>query len=130
MIHIPSTQSTALSRIRDIAAKSRYQIRHLPTEAFLSCWHSIFFCCPGLHPDDVCNHGRRVAEHPFGEDGYPHRLGKLRKYYVRSGWPIALAHVCNEARRRQLAGEFEDEEYYCYEVAQAGMRVVGERVTS
>jgi DNA (cytosine-5)-methyltransferase 1 len=43
--------------------------------------------------------------------------------YVRSGWPVELIPVAQEARRRFDAGILSEDEYYCSAAVMAGAAI-------
>jgi DNA (cytosine-5)-methyltransferase 1 len=120
---IPTDQREAAHAVAALveAAEGR-SIRRLPTAEFLRGWYSIAFLYSGLHPDSALEHGQEISgRHDAAPvvDGV--ELRQLAPYYVRSGWPVALAPVAREAWRRYKAGEIKEEEFYCTQAVVAGM---------
>ena len=88
----------------------------------MKAWHSIAYLYGGLHPDEATNHGDGIANDHDGPERF--KLIETRlvgPYYVRSGWPVALVPLADEAWRRFEAGRLEEDEFYCYEACQAGI---------
>jgi hypothetical protein len=78
---------------------------------------------PPTRPNAALDHGTAVshdAEDRPDVAAVERRL--LAPCYIESGWPVVLAPVAAEARRRFDAGELRDEEFYCSDVALAGIR--------
>ena len=107
----------ALVRIADVK-----ELRTVSADTFKRGWYSVGFLYPGLHPDGALEHGNELSSEP---ENFP----KIRKveprllapFYVRSGWPVILAPIAEEACRRHETGELKDEEFYCSEAVMAGM---------
>jgi DNA (cytosine-5)-methyltransferase 1 len=97
-------------------------LRILPAHDFKRAWYSVAFLYPGLHPDGALDHGKTVCR-DFERKSLVRRADRrlLTPYYERSGWPVVLAPIAKEAWRRNRAGEFKDEEFYCSDAQMAGM---------
>jgi DNA (cytosine-5)-methyltransferase 1 len=117
----PKSRQAAASKLERLAGLDRRQLRTLPTEEFLGGWHALLFLFPGLHPNNALDHGEDfevISPDQLALPGYEELLAKR---FVRSGWPVALAAIGQEAWRRFHAGEISEEEFYCVEVQRAGL---------
>jgi DNA (cytosine-5)-methyltransferase 1 len=120
---LPSNQDEAVHWLLDLVrATDNKTLRQVPTSTFKRGWYSIAFLYAGLHPDSVLEHGTELS---YDADDFPEirkvdaRL--LAPYYIQSGWPVALAPIAKEARRRYEAAALKDDEFYCSEAVIAGM---------
>ena len=89
-IYIPPTCNTAEKHLTRALTRD---IRTLTSIEFVRAWCSLAYLYPGLHPDGYSSRG--------------------------SGWPKALKPVAAEAWRRACAGEFTDNQLYCYQASKA-----------
>jgi DNA (cytosine-5)-methyltransferase 1 len=121
-LYIPKSIDDALPRVRRLAESSGPQLRRMTIDEFKSCWPSVAYMFPGLHPDAGADHGSEVDD---GAEVVGTLTEELRKIafpaYVESGWPVPLAPVLREAWRRYEAGELADEEFYCVDAARAAL---------
>ncbi|MBK7942785.1 MAG: hypothetical protein IPJ87_13085 [Flavobacteriales bacterium] len=119
IIFIPSDEREALQWL--IPALDR-PLADMPLDEFMKAWHAISYLYGGLNPDEATFHGEEISYEDDGPDRF--RLIEPRliaPYYVRSGWPLVLAPLAEEAWRRFDAGRLEDDELYCYEACKAGI---------
>jgi DNA (cytosine-5)-methyltransferase 1 len=120
---LPTNQSEAVEWLLHLvkAVDNKY-LRQIPTEDFKRGWYSIGFLYGELHPDSVREHGEEI-EYEVGDRPNIHSLDvRLRApRYVQSGWPLVLAPIAEEARRRYEAAELAHAEFYCNEAVIAGM---------
>ena len=121
---LPQTDEMAANWLKPFLDLSAKELRRLPLEEFKKAWYSIAFLYMGLHPDEASDHGTRICTTPNKSDGENNsaldpRL--LAPYYVRSGWPVVLEPIANEAWRRYDKGELADHEYYCHDALTAGV---------
>lgn len=96
-------------------------MRSLPTDEFLRGWHALLFLFPGLHPDNALDHGDDIEEVPTEQLGLPGFAELLSRRHTRSGWPVALELIGQEAWRRYERGELADDELYCVTAQRAGL---------
>ncbi len=120
---LPANQAEAVRWLLALVrATDHGTLREVPAGDFKRGWFAVGFLYPGLHPDAALNHGTAVSSK--AEDCPEIRAVEprlLAPSYVESGWPVVLAPVADEARRRSGAGELRDEEFYCSEAVIAGM---------
>jgi DNA (cytosine-5)-methyltransferase 1 len=116
---IPTSRDVATSRLQELARLDRRQLRLCEKSAFVRGWHALLFAFPELHPDNVCDHGVTRFE------AAPKLLGVTDwgERYQRSGWPVALALIGEEAWRRHEVGEISKSEFYCVAAQHAGLRM-------
>jgi DNA (cytosine-5)-methyltransferase 1 len=119
---LPVSEIQAIEWLLPLLDLPRRALREMPSDEFKRAWYSIAFIYAGLHPDGALDHGkttsRDVEDHLLARRADP-RL--LAPYYERSGWPVILADIANEAWRRNLRGDLADEEFYCSDAQLAGM---------
>jgi len=122
----PQTRPDAARELERLAGLDRRELRSLPMKEFLRGWHALLFLFPGLHPDNALNHGddfEVVSPDQLALPGYEELLAKR---FVRSGWPVALAAIGQEAWRRFEAHEFAEPDFYSVEAQRAGLEIIGE----
>jgi DNA (cytosine-5)-methyltransferase 1 len=121
---LPKDTNQALEWLISLVhAADHKSLRKVTASDFKRGWHSIGFLYPELHPCGALDHG--VASYILTESRYEirkidHRLAS--PCYVRSGWPVALVPVGEEAWRRFETNELKINEFYCNEAVVAGMR--------
>ncbi len=106
------TRREAAQELERIANLDRRNLRALPTEEFIRGWHALLFLFPGLHPDNALDHGRDVEKIHANQLELPGFAELFRKRYVRSGWPVVLEGIGEEAWRRFNDGEIASEDFY------------------
>jgi DNA (cytosine-5)-methyltransferase 1 len=116
-----ATRKEAARELERLARLDRRNLRALPTEEFVRGWHALLFLFPGLHPDNALDHGREVEEVPASQLALPGFVDLFKERYVRSGWPVALEGIGQEAWRRFDAEEIAGEDFYCVEAQRAGL---------
>lgn len=82
---------------------------------FLRAWWAVGFLHPNLHPDSAFDNGKIVSKGPRRGISFV-----LEPVYIRSGWPVELIPLVEEARRRFDAGSLAEDEYYCSAAVIAG----------
>lgn len=97
-------QSLFLRRLTDVSKNE-----------FLLSWWAVCFLHPNLHPDAAFDNGKALSKGPKRGVSFV-----LEPVYVRSGWPVELIPIAQEARRRFVAKELEEDEYYCSAAVIAG----------
>lgn len=118
---VPASRHAAALELQRLANLDRRSMRELPTEEFLLGWRALLFLFPDLHPDNALDHGDHV------ENEAPHRITVrsleqlAARRYARSGWPVALVLIGEEAWRRYDSDEIAEEELYCIEVQQQSL---------
>ncbi len=117
----PQTRQAAAGELERLAGLDRRQLRALPTEEFLCGWHSLLFLFPGLHPDSALDHGEDCEVVSADQLALPGYEELLARRFVRSGWPVALTVIGQEAWRKFDDLEIADEDFYCVAVQQAGL---------
>jgi DNA (cytosine-5)-methyltransferase 1 len=108
--NIDQAQETLLAAVK----KNNYS--ELSTKDFLCVWNSCFYLMPGLHPDEALDHGAETSDCEKAIDDLI-----LRKYYIRSGWPVALEPLGREAWRRYQTKQITEEDFYPEDAQKAGL---------
>ena len=128
---LPTSKDAAVETLITYSHFDRRQLRALATHEFLAAWHALLYVFPGLHPDNALDHGETIE---FGGVAKQARsaIGQLAaRHYARSGWPVVLALLGEEAGKRYYEeGELSDAEYYCVEVQRAGLNYNGRRANN
>lgn len=115
-------RQAAACELQHLAQLDRHGLRALPTEQFLHGWRALLFLFPALHPDNALDHGNQIEEVSPDQLALPGFDELVSRRYSRSGWPVALELIGNEAWRRFDAGELAQPEFYCVEAQRAGLR--------
>jgi DNA (cytosine-5)-methyltransferase 1 len=119
----PQSRRAAAEELERLARLDRRQLRRVATEEFLRGWRALLSLCPHLHPDNARDHG--TAEEEVGPDQLPLPGFEtlFARRYTRSGWPVALVLVGEEAWRRFDAGEIRHHQFYNIEPHRAGLKL-------
>lgn len=119
---LPGDEDQAVKWIVPLLDLNDRALRREHDEDFKRAWYAIAFLYAGLHPDGASEHGTRVMHHledyPAVRRVEPRLLGP---YYEQSGWPVVLAPLAKEARRRYKNGALKEHEFYCADAQIAGM---------
>ena len=120
---LPETRNQAVQWLMELVlAADNNSLRKLTSDEFKRGWFSVGFLYPGLHPDGANDHGSEQSSDKMNHAEVRDNESRLlAPYYVKSGWPVVLAPVANEAWRRYEADELKDDELYCSEAVMAGM---------
>jgi DNA (cytosine-5)-methyltransferase 1 len=110
---IPANAEQAASRLHVLMHCDRRQLRALDAATFTRGWHALLWLFPGLHPDNALDHGSEKLDWPEAETVLPGIDHSSRQFHVRSGWPVALVLIGEEAWRRYDATEIAYETFYC-----------------
>lgn len=119
---LPKDEKEAVNWLLPMLDLNIRALRRVRDEDIKRAWYSIAFLYAGLHPDSALDHGKRIARDM--EDCIPLIRIEPRlatPYYEQSGWPVVLAPVAKEARRRYDSGSLKDHEFYCSDAQRAGM---------
>lgn len=115
-VKLPKDRAAAINQLENFV-ESLY-LRHISTLSkadFLVAWWSVGYLHPNLHPDAAQENGSKVSRGTRQGISFV-----LEPVYVRSGWPVELVSIAQEARRRFDAGLLAEEEYYCSAAVMAG----------
>ncbi len=118
---IPTDETEAVARLNVLMQCDRGQLCSLDSAGFLHGWHSLLWLFPRLHPNNALDHGPDKLEWSDGRNVFPLLESSESQLYARSGWPVALVLIGEEAWRRFDAGELSRNEFYCAEAQAAGM---------
>jgi DNA (cytosine-5)-methyltransferase 1 len=125
LIPLPESDVEAAKWIVKVAPLSVRQIRQVPLEDLKRAWYSVSFLYIGLHPDSTADHGTATLnDSEVRQEIHAIEPRLPNPYYERSGWPVYLETLADEAWRRYGLGQFADDEFYCAEAqtACAGFR--------
>ena len=75
--------------------------------AFRGVWKKIHVLLPHLHPESCLDNGSEISAVPKRDISFC-----FEPYFTRSGWPVELVAVAQEARKRYLAKRLTIDEYY------------------
>ena len=87
----PPSRHAAARELERLAQLDPRALRALLTEEFLSSWHTLLFLFPGLHPNNVLDHGDDIEEVPTAQLC----LTALDELVARSCWAEALELIGN-----------------------------------
>lgn len=118
---LPFSQLDAAHELERLAQLDRRALRALPAAKFLRGWHALLFLFPGLHPDNALDHGTHHEEVATESVGLPDFERELDRRHIRSGWPVALESIGQEAWRRYKAHQFTEEDFYSVDAQRAGL---------
>jgi len=76
-------------------------------EKFLVVWKYVHALLPHLHPESCLDNGNEISAVPKRDISFC-----IEPYFTRSGWPVELVAVAQEARKRYLSKRLTSEEYY------------------
>ena len=118
---IPANAEQAASRLHVLMHCDRRQLCALDAATFKHGWHALLWLFPGLHPDNALDHGSEKHDWPEAETVLPGIDLSGRQVHMRSGWPVALVLIGEEAWRRFGEGGFTKDDFYSAEAQAAGM---------
>jgi DNA (cytosine-5)-methyltransferase 1 len=114
---LPADHLEARRRLNILMQATRRELCALDKKTFLAGWHSLLWLFPDLHPNNALDHGaKRVRATPTNPSD-----ADLGERYARSGWPVALVLIGEEAWRRFERKEFDRDAFYCVAAQRAGM---------
>lgn len=90
-------------------------IAQMPKAEFLKAWWAVGYLHPNLHPDAALDNGKVVSRGTKRGVSFV-----VEPVYVRSGWPVELIPLAQEARRRFENKLLTEDEYYCSVAVMAG----------
>jgi len=74
---------------------------------FKQAWQKIHLLLPHLHPESALDNGKEISAIPSRTISFC-----LEPYFIRSGWPVELAPIAQEASRRHQSGRLATSEYF------------------
>lgn len=101
-------QKQLAREVQKLARLSLQELQGLSTKEFLRGWHALLGLFPHLHPENAREHGSDIEESLCQAD--IDTIGRQR--YSRSGWPVALALIGQEAWRRVESGRLLPQHLY------------------
>ena len=91
---------------RLINSRYRGDIERMTKEEFLSAWNLVHLVHPTLHPETALDRSGEIYMPPTGTKSV------IAPYYKRSGWPLALIPIAEEAITRYRNKELTEKDYY------------------
>jgi DNA (cytosine-5)-methyltransferase 1 len=82
-------------------------ITTLSKRRFIEVWKSVHLLLPHLHPESAKDNGSEISLGP--KKGLSH---VFEPYYIRSGWPVELVFIAQEAYRRLSLSLISRSEYF------------------
>lgn len=76
-------------------------------DEFKDIWRKIHVLLPNLHPDSALNHGNQISSIPKRSVSFC-----LEPYFIRSGWPVELTPIAEEALKRHQNGRLDNSEFF------------------
>ncbi len=74
---------------------------------FKQAWKNIHLVLPHLHPESALDNGKEISAIPKRSTSFC-----LEPYFIRSGWPVELAPIAQEAHRRHQSGRLQASDYF------------------
>ena len=74
---------------------------------FKQAWQKIHQLLPHLHPESALDNGKKISAIPKRSTSFC-----LEPYFIRSGWPVEIAPIAQEANRRHKSGRLASSEYF------------------
>jgi DNA (cytosine-5)-methyltransferase 1 len=106
---LPVSRENAIKLLEDfVESLFLTNIKQIPKADFLKAWWSVGYLHPHLHPDAALDNGKVVSRGTKRGVSFV-----LEPVYVRSGWPVELIPVAQEARRRYDNKLISEDDYYC-----------------
>ena len=121
----PQTRHTAALELQRLDNLDRRALRQQSPSEFLHGWHALLFLFTHLHPDNALNHGGDIETVSPDQLPLPGFDEILLRRYSRSGWPVALESIGQEAWRRFDIKEITLEDFYCAASQRAGLTGTG-----
>jgi DNA (cytosine-5)-methyltransferase 1 len=84
-----------------------HPIEFVEDESFKQTWEKIHKLLPHLHPESAIDNGREISAFPKRSISFC-----LEPYFIRSGWPVELAPIAQEALRRLRSGRLPSSNYF------------------
>jgi len=82
-------------------------IEFVEDESFKQTWKKIHKLLPHLHPESAMDNGGEISAIPRRSISFC-----LEPYFIRSGWPVELAPIAQEAQRRVKSGRLPSSDYF------------------
>lgn len=82
-------------------------VEFVEDESFKQTWKKIHKLLPHLHPESAMDNGAEISAVPKRSISFC-----LEPYFIRSGWPVELAPIAQEAQRRLISGRLPSSNYY------------------
>jgi DNA (cytosine-5)-methyltransferase 1 len=104
----PSEKIKIISDLENFVIKCDIQpIGFVDNVEFREVWRKIHKLLPHLHPESALDNGKDLS--PFPERSVSFCL---EPFFIRSGWPVELIRIAEEANRRYASGELDSADYF------------------
>jgi DNA (cytosine-5)-methyltransferase 1 len=121
---LPNSREQAIELLEEfVESLFLKNVRQLPKDEFLKAWWSVGYLHPQLHPDAAQDDGKAVSRGTKRGVSFV-----LEPVYLRSGWPVELIPLAQEARRRFESKLVSEDEYYFSVASMAGAMIVKKSV--
>lgn len=117
----PSDYLEVKAKLNVLMRCTRQELKALPMSDFLKGWHALLWLFPSLHPDNALDHGRDTLDWPEARKVLPLSDSDDLQYYARSGWPVALVLIGEEAWRRYNDYKINRADFYSAEAQASGL---------
>jgi len=114
---VEKKQSSALSPTQRISLISDLEqfiydckirkVHFVEDEEFKNVWRKIHQLLPHLHPESALDNGDKISNIPKRNVSLC-----LEPFFIRSGWPVHLAPIAQEANKRHQSGRLDVSEYF------------------
>ena len=85
------------------------RLKSMTTQEFITVWNAVHVIKPSIHPDNAFDKSGPVQTPS-------HRVSPVfAPFYLRSGWPVYLLPIAEEALLRYRNGEITAVQYYFQE---------------
>lgn len=118
---VPASSDEARQRLNGLMNATKTELRECDAVTFLKGWHALLALFPSLHPDNARDHGDCELDWPDAASVLPFLRPEQRRVHARSGWPVALVLIGEEAWRRFEAGEIAADDFYSVAAQAAGL---------
>ena len=82
-------------------------IEFVADDSFKQTWKKIHLLLPHLHPESAMDNGKEISAIPKRSISFC-----FEPYFLRSGWPVELAPIAQEAKKRLKSGHLASADYF------------------
>jgi DNA (cytosine-5)-methyltransferase 1 len=82
-------------------------VEFVEDDSFKQIWKKIHLLLPHLHPESALDSGKEISPIPKRTTSFC-----MEPYFIRSGWPVELTPIAQEANRRHRFGRLTGAEYF------------------
>jgi DNA (cytosine-5)-methyltransferase 1 len=110
----PRTQLLGLKREKIVSELEEFvndcmlrPVEFIEDDSFKQIWKKIHLLLPHLHPESALDNGKEISPIPKRSTSFC-----FEPYFIRSGWPVELTPIAQEANRRHRIGRLTGAEYF------------------